>query len=121
MGRFFKPNRRGELGRRSRRAGLAVARARRLRGAILQLLDEQAPERLDADVLLGVLERLHYDVTARELAAELEYLRQRGYVEFEMVETRERRRLPRILRIGITAGGADLVEGTLADPGVDLE
>ncbi|MFQ5925898.1 MAG: hypothetical protein ACE5MH_00495 [Terriglobia bacterium] len=108
-------------GRRSRSAGLAAVRARRLRGAILELLDEQSPERVDADVLLGVLERLHYDVTARELAAELDYLRQRSYVEFELVQTRNRRRLPRLLRIAITDRGADLVEATLSDPGVDLE
>lgn len=110
---------------KSRRETVAAARARRLRGTLLELLDEQAPERIDADVLLGVLERLHYDVTARELAAELDYLRQRGYVDFEVVERRPegsgRRRLPRITRISITDRGADLVEGTLADPGITLE
>ncbi|MCH7987235.1 MAG: hypothetical protein IH847_11715, partial [Acidobacteria bacterium] len=36
-----------------------------------ELLAEESPERLNADVLLGVLERLHYDVTARGLAAAL--------------------------------------------------
>ncbi len=101
-----------------------AARARRLRGAVLTLLAEQAPERVDADVLLGVLERLHYDATARELAAELEYLRQRGYVQFEIAGTRESRRAEasrrRITAIGITDRGADLVEGTLSDAGVDL-
>jgi len=100
-----------------RRRSVAAARARRLRGAILQLLHEQSPERLSADVLLGVLERLHYDITARELAAELDYLRQRGYITFEVLTSRE---LPRITRIGITDRGADLLEGTRPDPGIDL-
>lgn len=103
----------------ARRQALAAVRARRLRGAILQLLHEQSPEHLNADVLLGVLERLHYDITARALAAELDYLRQRGYIDFEVLTCRELPRLPRIIRIGITDRGADLIEGTLTDPGVD--
>jgi len=103
-----------------RRQAVAAVRARRLRGAILQLLHEQSPERLDADVLLGVLERLHYDVTARALAAELDYLRQRGYIDFAALPSEELPRLPRIIWIRITARGADLVEGTITDPGIDL-
>ncbi|MBI2957013.1 MAG: hypothetical protein HYY26_06865 [Acidobacteria bacterium] len=101
------------------RQASSAAQARRLRGAILALLAEQSPERLNADVLLGVLERLHYDVTARELAAALAYLRSRGYVEFEELRSRELPALPRIVRVGITAQGADVVDGTTEDPGVD--
>ncbi|MFQ5664629.1 MAG: hypothetical protein ACE5HL_12455 [Terriglobia bacterium] len=97
-----------------------AARARRLRGALLSLLAEESPERLNADVLLGVLERLHYDVTARELAAALAYLRSRGYVEFEELHSRELPGLPRIIRVGITAQGADIVDATTDDPGIDL-
>lgn len=124
MTRSSKSDRRGVRDRTSRRQILAAARARRLRGAILELLDEQAPERVDADVLLGVLERLHYDVPARALAAELDYLRQRGYVEFDATPPKlrgESRRLLRITGVGITDRGADLVDGTLSDPGVALE
>ena len=98
----------------------AAAQARRLRGAVLSLLGEEAPQRLNADVLLGVLERLHYDVTAKELAAALAYLRSRGYVEFEELRSRELPALPRIIRVGLTAHGADVVDGTTEDPGVDL-
>lgn len=104
----------------SSRQRLAAARAQRLRGTILVLLGEQAPESVDAEVLLGVLERLHYDVTARQLAAELEYLRQRGYVAFASEPPAEPRRLPRLVRITLTARGADLLEGTLSDPGIAL-
>jgi len=98
----------------------AAARARRLRGAVLSLLAEESPQRLNADVLLGVLERLHYDVTARELAAALVYLRSRNYVEFEELRSRQLPGLPRIIRVGITAPGADVVDGTTDDPGLDL-
>ena len=98
----------------------AAARARRLRGAILSLLSEESPARLNADVLLGVLERLHYDVTARELAAALAYLRSRGYVEFEELRSRELPALPRIIRVGITSRGTDIVDATTHDPGLDL-
>jgi hypothetical protein len=98
----------------------AAARGRRLRGAVLALLAEETPERLNADVLLGVLERLHYDVTSKELAAALEYLRSRGYVEFEELRSREFPALPRIIRVGLTAQGADVVDATTDDPGVDV-
>jgi len=98
----------------------AAARARRLRGAILSLLAEESPARLNADVLLGVLERLHYDVTSRQLAAALAYLRSREYVEFEELRSRELPALPRIIRVGITARGADIVDATTDDPGIDL-
>jgi len=98
----------------------AAARARRLRGAILSLLGDESPQRLNADVLLGVLERLHYDVTARELAAALAYLQSGGYVEYEELRSRELPGLPRLVRVGITAAGADLVDGTTDDPGIDI-
>ena len=96
-----------------------TARARRLRGVVLELLAEESPERLNADVLLGVLDRLHHDCTMRQLSASLAYLKSRGYVEFEELRSRH---LPglRIVRVGITATGADVVEATTEDPGIDL-
>lgn len=97
-----------------------AAKGRRLRGAVLEILDEQSPERLNADVLLGVLERLHYDVTAATLARELEYLRDAGYVAYQEMRSRQLPRV-RIIEVGITRKGSDLVEGTISDPGVDLE
>ena len=95
------------------------ARARRLRGVVLELLAEESPERLNADVLLGVLDRLHHDCTMRQLQAALAYLKSRGYVEFEELRSPQTPGL-RIIRAGITARGADVVEGTVDDPGVDL-
>ncbi|MGH9578499.1 MAG: hypothetical protein ACRD3R_13755 [Terriglobales bacterium] len=104
----------------SRMQAKAAARGRRLRGAVLSLLAEESPQRLNADVLLGVLERLHYDVTSRELAAGLVYLRSKAYVEFEELHSRELPALPRIVRVALTARGADVVDGTTDDPGIDL-
>ena len=95
------------------------ARARRLRGVVLELLFEESPERINADVLLGVLDRLHHDCTMRQLQAALAYLRSRGYAEFEELRSRELPRL-RIVRVGVTSRGADVVEGTVTDPGIDL-
>ena len=95
------------------------ARARRLRGVVLELLAEESPERLNADVLLGVLDRLRHDCTMRQLAAALAYLKSREYVEFEELRSRHAPGL-RIVRAGITAKGADLTEGTTEDPGIDL-
>ena len=104
----------------SRTQARAASRARRLRGAVLALLAEESPQRLNADVLLGVLERLHYDVTSRELAAALAYLRSKSYVEFEELHSRDLPALPRIVRVALTARGADVVDGTVDDPGIDL-
>ncbi len=95
------------------------ARARRLRGVILELLSEESPERLNADVLLGVLDRLHHDCTMRQLQAALAYLKSRGYVEFEELRSKDLPRL-RITRAGLTSKGEDVIDGTVTDPGVDL-
>ena len=109
----------GRETQRSREA-LRAARAARLRGAILLMLAEAAPERVNAEVLRGVLERQEMRVTARELARTLDYLRGRGYVDYQVVEARDYPDLPRMVGVAITAAGIDLVEGTTTDPGVDL-
>lgn len=102
------------------RQALRAARARRLRGAILLLLAEIAPEEVNAEVLRGALGRQHLVASARELAATLAYLRGRGYVAYELVQARDYPELPRMVGVRITAAGMDLVEGTTSDPGVDL-
>jgi len=99
---------------------LAASASRILRGAILHLLQEQGGEPLNSDVLLGTLDRLHYRITAVKLAAELAYLRDRGYVDYEELKVRELPRV-RIVRVRITAKGTDLLEGTVTDEGVDVE
>lgn len=105
---------------RTTRETLRAARRARLRGAILLLLAEAAPERINAEVLQGVLERDALEVSPRELAQALDYLRGRGYVDYQVVRARDYPELPRLVGVGITPAGVDLVEGTTADPGVDL-
>jgi len=102
---------------------LRAARAGRLRGAILLLLAEVAPERVNAEVLRSALARPEGSgmrVTVRELAQALDYLRGRGYVDYQVVEARDYPELPRLVGVWITAAGIDVVEGTTADAGVDL-
>lgn len=100
------------------------ARGRRLRGAIIRLLHEQSPQPLNADILLSVLDRLHFATTPQELAAALAYLESRGYLTCD--ELRPPRNLsrhghlPTFIRVQLTADGSDLAEATTDDPGVDL-
>jgi hypothetical protein len=109
----------GQKEQRSRTA-LRAARMSRLRGAILLLLAEATPEPLNAEVLRGVLERHEMRVTTQELAQALDYLRGRGYVDYQVIEPRDYPALPRLVSVRITAAGRDLVEGTTDDAGVDL-
>jgi len=102
------------------RMALRAARMSRLRGAILLLLAEATPEPLNAEVLRGVLERHQMGVTTQELAQALDYLRGRGYVDYQVIEARDYPALPRLVGVRITPAGRDVVEGTTADPGVDL-
>lgn len=108
---------------RTSQEALRAARRARLRGAILLLLAEAAPEPINAEVLRSVLERSRAagGVTRRELARALDYLRGRGYVDYQVVEARDYPELPRLVGVRITAAGVDLVEATTDDPGVDLE
>ena len=102
------------------RTALRAARMTRLRGAILLLLAESAPEPLNAEVVRGVLERHQMGVTTQELAQALDYLRGRGYVDYQVIEARDYPALPRLVGVRITAAGRDLVDATTDDPGVDL-
>lgn len=103
---------------------LEGARRRRLRGAIIRFLYEQSPQPLNADILLSVLERLHFCTTPQELAAALAYLESRGYVTCD--ELRPPRslsrhgQLPTFIRVKLTADGSDLADTTREDPGIDL-
>ena len=80
-------------------------------------------EQIERFLLLDFLELLEHDGVEHllgELAAALAYLQSGGYVEYEELRSRELPGLPRLVRVGITAAGADLVDGTTDDPGIDL-
>lgn len=108
------------MAHRTTAQALKAARMARLRGAILLLLAEVTPERVNAEVLRSALERQAMEVTPRELARALDYLRHRGYLDYQVIEARDYPNLPRLVGVRITPAGMDVVEETRADPGVDL-
>lgn len=98
--------------------------SRRIRGIILQFIAEQerrgAP-RHSARSLMGLLRRLLFDVVLTDVIEELRFLERRGYLEFEMIQDDEMRRLPEIGAIALTDKGRDLIDGTSRDPSVELD
>lgn len=99
---------------------------RRIRGIILQFVAEQersrpAGPRHTARSLMGLLRRLLFDVVLADVIEELRFLERRGYIEFATIEDREVRRLPEIGGIALTDKGRDLIDGTAADPSIELD
>jgi|GEM_PF-975217 hypothetical protein len=101
---------------------LAVETFKRLRGHILELVDEGHKDqrsRLNNVILWGVLQRLKYDVGENDVITLLQDLKDRAYLTFD--EQRDRRtRHVTISMIQITPRGRDLLEGTLSDPAVHV-
>src|SRR6185437_11085173 len=93
---------------------LAVELRMRLRGEILELVNEGHQEqraRMNDLVLWGVLQRLQYDVSQNDVLTLLQDLGERGYLTFSQ-DKNPRTREVRISQIQITPKGRDLVEGT---------
>jgi hypothetical protein len=94
----------------------------RLRGAILELVDEGHKEqraRMNDLVLWGVLQKLQYDVSQNDVLAILQDLGERGYLQFSQ-EKNWRTHEVRISKIQITPKGRDLLEGTIIDAAVNV-
>jgi len=101
---------------------LAVETRKRLRGEILELVDEGHQEQRSrfTDVILwGVLQRLKYDVSQNEVITILQDLKDRDYLTFDQVKDR-RTGIVRIFQIQITPKGRDLLEGTTTDEAVHI-
>lgn len=101
---------------------LAVETRKRLRGEILELVDEGHQEQRSrfTDVILwGVLQRLKYDVSQNDVITLLQDMRDRGYLTFEQDKDRRTNQV-RISLIQITPAGRDLLEGTKADAAVHI-
>jgi hypothetical protein len=101
---------------------LAVETRKRLRGEILELVDEGHQEQRSrfTDVILwGVLQRLKYDVSQNDVITVLQDLRDRGYLAFEQDKDRRTNTI-RISFIQITPAGRDLLEGTKIDAAVNI-
>jgi hypothetical protein len=101
---------------------LAVELVKRLRGLILELVNEGHQEqrsRYSDVVMWGVLQRLKHDVSQNELITVLQDLKERGYLSFFQEKDR-RTGVVRISQIQITPAGRDLLEGTDSDPAVHV-
>jgi hypothetical protein len=101
---------------------LAVETRKRLRGEILELVDEGHQEQRSrfTDVILwGVLQRLKYDVSQNDVITVLQDLKDRSYLTFEQDKDR-RTGVVRISQIQITPRGRDLLEGTAMDAAVHI-
>jgi hypothetical protein len=81
---------------------------------------EAQKHRLDDVTLTGVLERLQFDAYVNLTRELLQDLKERGLLNFEQERDRTRGSVA-IRKIQITPKGRDIVEGTTADPAVDVE
>jgi hypothetical protein len=101
----------------------AVAKSRRLRGVILELLQtnhDQQKSRLDSSaVWSGLVRGLGFDVSENEVITVLQDLEGRGYLRYEEIKN-QRLGLYYIVRIELTPKGRDLLEGTITDPAVEI-
>ncbi len=101
----------------------AVAKRKRLRGAVLKLLctnhDEQQ-SRLDSTALWSALVRgLGFDVSQDETVTCLQDLEGRGYIRFVQKKDKKNGDV-RISMIELCPKGRDLLEETIEDPAVEL-
>ena len=88
-----------------------------LRGRILAVLDYNYPAGLSEKLVLQSLIAARFDVTKRELKAQLAYLAEKGYVTLQQVGFTDIDLARQMVKL--TASGKDLVDGNLeADPGV---
>ena len=103
-------------------SSLTVEAWKRLRGAILELVDEGHREqrsRMNDLVLWGVLQKLLYDVSQNDVITLLQDLGDRGYLAFTQTKN-PRTSEVRISQIQITPKGRDVLEGTEPDPAVHV-
>jgi len=99
-----------------------VARVKRLRGVVLELVytgHREQRSRLDDVALWGLLQELQYDVSQNDVLTLLQDLRERSLLTFEEKKNRFFGRTE-IRLIQITPQGRDLVEGTTTDAAVVL-
>jgi hypothetical protein len=106
-----------------RNAAAQVARLKRLRGAILELLRDNHDRQwshLDATALWSALLRgLRFDVSKNEVKTLLQDLGDRGYVRYIQQKDNDTGEVF-LVQIELTAKGRDLLEETITDPAVEL-
>lgn len=89
-----------------------------LRLRILKALDYNYPTGLSEKLVARTLAAAYYEVTGRELTAQLAYMKEKGYIELEQVGFEDLGLERRMVRL--TAKGKDLVDGNTGDPGVGV-
>ena len=88
-----------------------------LRGRILAVLDYNYPVGLSEKLVLQSLVAARFDVTRRELKAQLAYLSKKGYVTLQQVGFADIDLARQMVKL--TVSGKDLVDGNIdPDPGV---
>lgn len=101
----------------------AVAKSKRMRGMILELLQtnhDQQRSRFDSSMLWSALVRgLGFDASENDVLTVLQDLSGRGYVTYTEVKNLRRGEY-RIVQIELAPKGRDLLEGTIADPAVEV-
>jgi hypothetical protein len=103
-------------------SSIAVETRKRLRGEILELVDEGHQEqrsRLNDLVVWGVLQKLKYDVSQNDVITMLQDLESRGYLRFVQDKNRRTGEI-RISQIEILPAGRDLLEGTITNEAVHV-
>jgi hypothetical protein len=101
----------------------AVAKSKRLRGMVLELLQtnhDQQQSRFDSSMLWSALVRgLGFDASENDVITVLQDLEGRGYVRYEEIRN-QRLGIYRIVKIELCPKGRDLLEGTITDPAVEV-
>ena len=101
----------------------ATAKAKRLRGAILELLrtnHDGQQSRFDSSALWSALVRgLGFDAGRHEVKTVLQDLCARGYVTYREKRDKETNEVS-IWQIELTPRGRDILEETIEDPAVEL-
>jgi hypothetical protein len=103
-------------------SSITVETRKRLRGEILEIVDEGHQEqrsRLNDLVLWGVLQKLKYDVSQNDVITLLQDLEDREYLKFVQDKNRRTGEI-RISQIEITPAGRDLLEGTIKSDAVHV-
>lgn len=90
-----------------------------LRGRILAVLDYNYPVGLSEKLVLQSLVAARFDVTRRELKAQLAYLAEKNYIKLQQVGFADIDLARQMVKL--TVSGKDLVDGNIdPDPGVSV-
>lgn len=93
-----------------------LAKNRRIRIALLELLRTAYPGALDQRALMFAMDNLGYPMPAGEMQAHLSYLKEKGYVAAHVRKGQDFE----VDFAFLTAGGWDLLDGIHEDGGVDI-